>query len=153
MPKAQTRVRWITAGALALTLLMLGTCSATGMSNARGTGAQLIARDPGSYLLTIGPLVGPLLALMAVSGLLTIGRIGQRRSALLLVTIVASGAGALLTAYAAFIASYAGLCVAGSPTLAQDAACAAGSGAVASVFGTAILAAIPFVVALRRDPR
>jgi len=52
---------------------MVGTCSATGLYTARGIGAELIRRDPGSYLSTVGILAGPLLLLQTLSLLLTIG--------------------------------------------------------------------------------
>jgi hypothetical protein len=152
MLRARSRVRRLSLGALLLTILMVGTCSATGLYTARGIGAELISRDPGSYLSTIAILAGPLVLLQALPMLLTIGRISRRRAMLILVAISTAAAGSLVTAYAAFVASMALLCVAGVPTPAQDAACAAGTGALASFFGIAAIAALPFAAALWRDP-
>jgi hypothetical protein len=151
MRSARSWVRRLSLSALLLTVLMVGTCSATGLYTARGIGAELIRRDPGSYLYIVGILAGPLLLLQTLPLLLTIGTISRRRAGLLLAAISTAAAGSLVTAYAAFVASMARLCVAGVPTPAQDAACAAGTGALASFFGIAVIAALPFAAALRRD--
>jgi hypothetical protein len=151
MLRARSWVRRLSTGALLLTVLMVGTCSATGLYTTRGIGAELIRRDPASYLSTIAILAGPLLVLQALPVLLTIGRISRRRAFLVLAAIIAAAAGSLVTAYAAFVASLARLCVGGVPTPAQDAACAAGTGALAGFFGIAALAALPFAAALWRD--
>lgn len=78
MSRARARLRQISLGALLLTVVMLGTCSATGVVNARGMGAQLIWRDPASYLSTIALLAGPLLLLLAFSALLCAPLAGNR---------------------------------------------------------------------------
>jgi hypothetical protein len=149
----RTRIRLVSLGALLITLAMTGNCSATGVSNARGIGAQLISRDPTAYLVTIAALTAPLVVLLALPLVLTIGRVGARRARAILIVIVVAGAGALVTSYVAFVASYSTLCAAGSPTAAQDAACAGGSGALAAVFGVAILGALPFAISLVRASR
>lgn len=153
MLKALFGVRLVSLGALVLAVVMIGRCSSTGVSNARGIGAELIRRDPSSYLVTIALLAGPLLLLLALPLVLTIGRIDRRKAGLILAAVAAAGAGAVVTAYIAFALSIAGLCTAGSPTPAQDASCAAGTGGLAGFFGVAILAALPFAIALRRQAR
>jgi hypothetical protein len=145
-------VRGISLGALLITVVMVGNCSATGLSNVRGTGLDLIRRDPGSYLITIAVLTGPLLVLLLLPLLLTLGRVDRRRALLVLIAVAFAGGWAFLTAYAGFVSSYASLCVAANPTPANDAACAASTGALAGFFGIVILAALPFAVALRRHP-
>jgi hypothetical protein len=153
MARARAWVRGISLGALLITVIMVGNCSATGLSNARGMGTDLIRRDPGSYLITIAILTGPLLILLLLPLVLTFGSVDRRRATALLVIIASAGFAAVLTAYAGFVASYASLCVATSPTPANDAACAGGTGALAGFFGIVILVALPFAVAMRRDAK
>jgi hypothetical protein len=129
---------------------MVGNCSATGLSNARGMGIDLIRSDPASYIITIAILAGPLLILLLMPLLLTLGRVDQRRALVVLVMVAVAGGWAVLTAYVGFAASYASLCVASNPTPANDAQCAASTGALAGIFGIVILAALPFAVVLRR---
>jgi hypothetical protein len=155
-------IRWASLLALVGTVLIIGSCSATGVSTAVGPGYALALAAPASYATTILLLVGPLLVLLTLPALLTLrlnADVEKARARLRMVVIVSwlTVAAALGTSYAGFITSYSIYCTR-NPTQAtadQRADCVASSGAIAGFFGIlgAILVLPQATAALRTMPQ
>ena len=133
-------------------VLLVANCSSNLVTNASGMGYVAILADPGTYLATAALLVGPLLIVLALPALLTIGLrpVDQGR---LLVVVVVSALGVLAAAatfMAAMITSFSGLLCGHEPSV----TCIASSGAVAGFFGwIGPLMVLPFALSvLTRRP-
>jgi hypothetical protein len=113
-----------------VTVALIGNCSATGVAG----GSATIAADPGSYLLTLLILAGPVLLVLAAPGFITLTSLTSRTERWILVAAVIGAIAAPLTAFGALVLSYAVLCPP-DPTPAQSAECVASSGSLASIFG------------------
>jgi hypothetical protein len=141
----------IRRGALAsalLTLVLIGNCSATGV----GGGAASIAGDPITYLVTLLIVAGPLLIVLAAPAFISTSSPTPRTERWILIACVLGGVGALVTAYAGFVLSYAVFCTSSHPTAAQNAQCVASSGSPAAIFGLIGPAMVlpPLLVLMRR---
>jgi hypothetical protein len=86
-----------------VTVVLIGNCSATGVAG----GSTTIAAHPGSYLLTLLILAGPLLLVLAAPGLISIAPLTSRTERWILVAAVIGAIEAPLTAFGAFVLSYA----------------------------------------------
>jgi quinol-cytochrome oxidoreductase complex cytochrome b subunit len=134
-------------------LLVAGDCSATGLRTSSGLGYQLVLNDPAAYLPAALVLVGPLLAVLLLPALLTVGGVSPRRATLMVVACWLGVIAALATTYAGFATSIAVFC-AGPPTAAEGATCAASTGALAGIWGVlGPVATLPFAVGLGRRRR
>jgi hypothetical protein len=135
-PAAIRRGAWLSA---LITLVLIANCSATGVSNARGTGYELALAAPLVFLGVFLVLVGPLLASLIAPALFA----EHRRAAA--VASIASGVLALITAEAGLVASFSGVCSRAGSSAGESACVTAASGALAGLFGLfGMLLVIPF---------
>jgi hypothetical protein len=131
-----------------VTVALIGNCSATGV----GGGAASIAANPAAYLLTLLVLVGPLVVVLAAPAVIASARSTLRSLRWILIAALLGAAGAVLTAFAGFVLSYAVFCTTTNATAAQNAPCVASSGSLAAIFGLiGPLMVLPPLLALMRE--
>src|SRR3981081_1294759 len=82
------------------TVLVAGDCSATGLRTSGGPGYQLVLEEPAAYLSAALVLVGPLVAVLLLPALLTLGGVSPRRGTLVVAACWLGVIAAFATTYA-----------------------------------------------------